>query len=154
MVPGRPERTAASVRAATATPAPASAGMPLHEHRRWLEELDDLGYSGVWTGEAASEDAFTPLTLAAAWTRSLRLGTGIVPAQTRGPAVIAQTAAALCDAAPGRFVLGLGSSSPAVGESWNPQPRVRPLASLRGLLSFLRPAWRGGKGAPRYEAFP
>src|SRR6202043_1205092 len=30
------------------------AGVPLHEHRGRLEELDELGYSGVWTGEASS----------------------------------------------------------------------------------------------------
>jgi probable F420-dependent oxidoreductase len=128
-------------------------GVPLHEHRGRLEELDELGYSGVWTGEASSEDVFTPLALAAAWTSSLRLGTGIVPAQTRGPAVIAQTAASLCDAAPGRFVLGLGSSSRAVVESWNAQPAARPLARIRDLLSFLRSAWRGEKVTRAYETF-
>lgn len=129
------------------------AGVPLREHRDRLKELDDLGYSGVWTGEASSEDVFTPLTLAAAWTPSLRLGTGIVPAQTRGPAVIAQTAAALCDAAPGRFVLGLGSSSRAVVQSWNAQPAVRPLAYIRDLVSFLRSAWTGEKVTREYETF-
>jgi probable F420-dependent oxidoreductase len=129
------------------------AGVPLHEHRSRLQELEGLGYSGIWPGEAAAEDVFTPLALAAAWTSSLRLGTGVVPVQTRGPAVIAQTGAALCDAAPGRFVLGIGSSSRAVVTSWNAQPFDRPLARTRDLLRFLRAAWSGDKITADYETF-
>jgi probable F420-dependent oxidoreductase len=129
------------------------AGVALRDHRARLQELQDLGYSGVWPGEAAAEDVFTPLTLAAAWTSSLRLGTGIVPVQTRGPAVIAQTTAALCDAAPGRFVLGIGSSSRAVVTSWNAQPFERPLARTRDLVTFLRAAWTGERITAEYETF-
>ena len=39
-----------------------------------------------------------------AWTRAMRLGTGVVNPFTRGPAVLAQHAAALADASGGRFV--------------------------------------------------
>jgi alkanesulfonate monooxygenase SsuD/methylene tetrahydromethanopterin reductase-like flavin-dependent oxidoreductase (luciferase family) len=61
-------------------------GVPLSEHRDWYEELVDLGYTDLWSSEADGTDAFTPLTLAAAWTPSLRLGPAIVPSFTRGPA--------------------------------------------------------------------
>src|SRR6266481_3973490 len=94
-------------------------GVPLSEHREWYEELAALGYTDVWSSEVNLHDAFTPLALAAAWAPSLRLGTAIVPVYTRGAANLAQTAAALCEAAPGRFVLGIGASSPAVVHDWN-----------------------------------
>ena len=61
-------------------------GVPLHEHRRWYEEVAALGYTDVWSAEAGATDAFTPLALAAAWTPELRLGTAIVPVYTRGAA--------------------------------------------------------------------
>jgi probable F420-dependent oxidoreductase len=127
--------------------------VPLAGHRAALRELEELGYSGVWSGEAAADDAFTPLALAAAWTSSLRLATGVIPVQTRGPAVIAQTAAALCAVAPGRFALGIGASSPAVVASWNSQPFERPAARTRDLITFLRAAWTGEKVTATYETW-
>ena len=64
-------------------------GVPLHAHREWFEEIAALGYTDLWSAESGGADAFTPLALAAAWTPSLRLGTAIVPAFTRGAATLA-----------------------------------------------------------------
>ena len=66
-------------------------GVPLSEHRDWFRELVDLGYTDAWSAEAMGSDAFTPLALAAAWAPELRLGSAIVPAFTRGPALLAQS---------------------------------------------------------------
>ncbi len=97
-------------------------GVPLAEHRQWLQELVDLGYTDAWTAEADGADGFTPLALAAAWAPELRLGTAIIPAFTRGPGLLAQSAAALAEAAPGRFALGVGTSSDVIVERWNGIP--------------------------------
>ena len=64
-------------------------GVPLHEQREWIVELEDLGYTDVWSSEANGADGFTPLTLASVWAPSLRLGSAIVPSFTRGPATLA-----------------------------------------------------------------
>jgi alkanesulfonate monooxygenase SsuD/methylene tetrahydromethanopterin reductase-like flavin-dependent oxidoreductase (luciferase family) len=85
--------------------------MPLREHRALVEGAEAVGYDDLWSGETSGPDGFTPLALAAAWTEHMRLGTGVVNAFTRGPAVLAQQAAALQDASGGRFCLGIGSSS-------------------------------------------
>ena len=69
-------------------------GIPLVKQRDLVAEMADLGYTDLWTGEADAHDAFTPLALASQWAPGLRLGTAIVPAFTRGPLVIAQSAAA------------------------------------------------------------
>ena len=89
-------------------------GAPLPAHAELVRALPSFGYTDVWSAETSGTDAFTPLALASAWEPSLRLGTAIVPVFTRGPALIAMSAAALAAAAPGRFVLGLGASSPAI----------------------------------------
>src|SRR3546814_10271781 len=94
-------------------------GVPLHAQREWIVELEDLGYTDVWSAEANGADAFTPLALASVWTPSLRLGTAIIPAFTRGPACLAQSVASLAQAAPGRFAIGIGSSSNVIVERWN-----------------------------------
>jgi len=128
-------------------------GVPLSQHRAWFEEIAALGYTDVWSSEALGHDGLTPLTLAAAWAPTLRLGTAIIPAFTRGPALVAQTAAAMCDAAPGRFVLGIGASSPVIVEQWNGIPFEQPYERTRDLLRFLRAAFAGDKVTERYETF-
>jgi probable F420-dependent oxidoreductase len=126
---------------------------PLHSHRDKLAELADLGYSDIWSAESDGADAFTPLALAAAWESRLRLGTAIVPAYTRSPACMAQSVASLADAAPGRFAIGIGSSSNVIVERWNGVPFVEPYRKVRDVVRFLRDAMSGEKVAKAYDTF-
>ncbi len=125
----------------------------LHTHRDGLAELADLGYTDIWSAEADGADGFTPLALAAAWEPRLRLGTAIVPAYTRSPACLAQCVAALADAAPGRFAIGIGSSSNIIVERWNGVPFVEPYKKVRDVVRFLRDAFGGEKVARSYDTF-
>lgn len=115
--------------------------------------LVEAGYTDAWSSEAAGADAFTPLVVTGQRTDRLRLGTAIVPAFTRGPALLAQSAAAAAAAMPGRFVLGLGSSSPAIVRSWNGLAFDKPFQRTRDVLRFLRPALRGEKVDASYDTF-
>jgi probable F420-dependent oxidoreductase len=126
---------------------------PLHSHRDKLVELADLGYTDIWSAEADAADAFTPLALAAAWEPRLRLGTAIVPAFTRSPACFAQSVASLADAAPGRFAIGVGSSSNVIVERWNGVPFVEPYKKVRDVVRFLRDAMSGDKVSKQYDTF-
>ena len=128
-------------------------GVPLHEHREWFEEAEALGYTDLWSAEAGGADAFTPLTLAAAWAPTLRLGTAIVPAYTRGAATLAQTVASMAQAAPGRFALGIGTSSNVIVENWNGLPFEKPYQRVRDTIRFLRAALAGEKVTHEYETF-
>ena len=118
-------------------------GLSLADHEELVKRAEAAGYTDLWTGETAGPDGFTPLALSAAWTERARLGTGIVGVFQRGPALLAQQAAALADASGGRFVLGLGSSSDRIVEGWNGIPFERPLSKVRETLDFLEPALRG-----------
>ena len=128
-------------------------GVALHAHREWYEEIAALGFTDLWSSEADGPDGFTPLALAAAWTPTLRGGIAIVPSFTRGPALLAQCAASLADAAPGRFALGLGASSPAIVERWNGIPFEDPFRRTRDTVRFLRKALTGEKVTERYDTF-
>jgi probable F420-dependent oxidoreductase len=131
-------------------------GVPLGEHGDLLRRAEAAGYGDLWTAETAGADGFTPLALAAVHTTGMRLGTGVVNAFTRGPAVLAQHAAALADACGGRFVLGLGSSSNVIVERWNGVPFERPLSRVRATVEALRPVLAGerGPGGFKLEAPP
>jgi probable F420-dependent oxidoreductase len=128
-------------------------GIPLHEHREWIELLADRGFTDVSCGEAGGPDGFTPLALTAAWAPTLRLSNSIIPVFTRGPAVLAQSIATLCDAAPGRVVVGIGSSSNVIVESWNGIPFDRPYSRVRDTIRFLRAALAGEKITEKYDTF-
>ncbi|GAA4591862.1 putative F420-dependent oxidoreductase [Actinoplanes octamycinicus] len=118
-------------------------GVPLADHAAVFTTLADAGFTDAWTAEVAGTDAFTPLTLAAAWEPRLRLGTAIAPVYTRGPGLLAMTAAALAETAPGRFQFGIGASSPVVAGDWNAAEFVKPFARSRDTLRFLRAALAG-----------
>lgn len=126
---------------------------PLHTHRDGLIELAELGYSDVWSAESDGADGFTPLALAAAWEPRLRLGTAIIPAYTRGPACLAQSVASMADAAPGRFAIGIGSSSNVIVERWNGIPFEHPYRRVRDTVRFLREALSGEKVSRSYDTF-
>jgi probable F420-dependent oxidoreductase len=128
-------------------------GLSLAEHRDVFRELVDLGYTDVWSAESGGADAFTPLVLAAAWAPELRLGTAIIPAYTRGAMTLACQVASLCNAAPGRFVVGIGSSSNIIVERWNGMAFEKPYQRVRDTVRFLRSALQGDKVDHEYETF-
>jgi probable F420-dependent oxidoreductase len=132
------------------------AGVSLADHADLFRRAEAAGYDDLWTGETTGPDGFTPLALAAAHTERVRLGTGIVNPFTRGPAVLAQHAAALADASGGRFVLGIGSSSSVIVERWNGVPFERPVSHVREAVERLRPVLAGerGLGGFRLESPP
>jgi probable F420-dependent oxidoreductase len=129
------------------------AGVPMPAHRELVEQLPDLGYTDVWSAETAGTDAFSPLLLAAQWAPQLRLGTAIVPVYTRGPGLLAMSAAALAECAPERFVLGIGASSPVIVEGWNAGAFTEPFGRTRDTLRFLRSVFTGEKVTADYPTF-
>lgn len=116
-------------------------GLPLAELPALARRAEELGYTDAWSFEVNGYDAFSPLAAAAAVTQSMRLGTAIVPVYTRPPGLIAMEASALAALAPGRFVLGLGASTPTVVETWLGVPFQRPLtrttATVRAVKALL-----------------
>lgn len=125
----------------------------LADSKELIAELPALGYTDVWSAEVNGVDGFVPLAMAAQWAPGVRLGSAIVPVNTRGPGLLAMSAATIADLAPGRFTLGIGSSSPAIVERWNAVPFAKPYARTRDTLRFLRKALAGEKVSEAYETF-
>jgi len=125
----------------------------LHEQREWIEEAVHLGYTDLWSSEADGADAFIPLALASTWVPTARLGCAIVPVFTRGPGLLAMSVATMAEAAPGRFALGIGTSSDVIVERWNDITFDKPYQRTRDTIRFLRAALAGEKVDEEYETF-
>jgi probable F420-dependent oxidoreductase len=125
--------------------------LPLRQHAELVRRAEAAGYTDLWSGETQGPDGFTPLALAATWTERARLGTGVVGVFTRGPALLAQQAAALTDASDGRFVLGIGASSDRIVEGWNEMPFSKPLTKISNTLEFLRAAFSGQRTSTGFK---
>jgi len=128
-------------------------GIPLVDQREIVRELVDLGYTDLWSAESGGYDAFIPLAVAAQWAPELRFGTAIVPVYTRGAHTLASTVASMCQAAPGRFALGIGTSSDVIVERWNAMSFDQPYQRVRDTIRFLRTALTGEKVDEQYETF-
>jgi probable F420-dependent oxidoreductase len=126
-------------------------GIGLPDNQEHFKRAEAAGYTDLWSGETNGPDGFTPLSLASAWTENVRLGTGVVGVMQRGRALLAQEAAALADAAGGRFALGIGASSDRIIEGWNAMPFEKPLAKMSETLDFLRTALAGERAGGGFK---
>jgi 5,10-methylenetetrahydromethanopterin reductase len=78
----------------------------------WARDAERAGLGSVWIIEDYYHPgAFALAGAAAAATARIGIGLGVVNPYTRHPALLAMETAALAGVAPGRLVLGLGSSN-------------------------------------------
>lgn len=110
-----------------------------------------LGYSELWSEEAGGADAVTTVAAAAVVTRTITLGTGIIPVFGRAPAVVAMEAAGLQLLSGERFRLGLGASTPTIATAWRGEPYQRPLTRLLEYVDVVRRLIAGEKVTHRGE---
>ena len=117
--------------------------LSLGESRDVVRRAEAEGYTDAWSWEIDGVDCFTPLALASQWTSTMRLGTAIANAYTRSASVLAMQTAALAEVAPGRCVLGIGSSSPVIVQDWGGVPFEEPYQQTRDVATILRPVLAG-----------
>src|SRR6185369_9568745 len=116
--------------------------MPLENRRETLLHVattaDRLGYDGYFLPETWAYDTTVLLAEAAVRTERITLGTGILGVWNRSAATMAMAAATLASVSGGRFVLGLGASTPQLAEGLHDQPYAAPLARMRQILQQVR----------------
>ncbi|HKC07164.1 MAG TPA: LLM class flavin-dependent oxidoreductase [Methylomirabilota bacterium] len=120
----------------------------------WARAAEDAGLGSAWI----IEDYFHPgayalAAAAAAVTARLAIGLGVVNPYTRHPALLAMETAALAGIAPGRVVLGLGSSNRHWIEAQMGIPFKAPLGGLRECVAIVRGLLAGERVTVRGEVF-
>ncbi|MCX8073393.1 MAG: LLM class flavin-dependent oxidoreductase [Candidatus Binatia bacterium] len=113
----------------------------------WAERAEDLGYESVWIADTNGPDPFALAAAVCQATKRLRVGIAVTPVYTRTPGVLAQAAATLSQLAPGRFILGVGSSSHAIVEQWHGLKFDKPVSRVRETVQLVRALLQGEKSA-------
>jgi probable F420-dependent oxidoreductase len=114
-----------------------------YERALWA---DEQGYDDIWFPDGdGMKDAMTFAAVVAGQTKRARLCTGVVPVFTRSPAILATSAITINHMAPGRFVLGLGSSTHAMVENWYGSTFSKPVTAVRESVQILKSILAGEK---------
>jgi len=120
----------------------------------WARAAERAGFGSAWI----IEDYFHPgayalAAAAAVVTERLAIGLGVVNPYTRHPALLAMETAALAGIAPGRVVLGLGSSNRQWIEAQMGIPFKTPLGGVRECVAIVRRLLAGERVTFRGEVF-
>src|ERR1700722_144297 len=110
-----------------------------------VRTADRCGYTDAWSYESFSSDAFSPIAAAAMLTDRMRFGCAIIPVFTRPAPLIAMSAVTVNELSGGRFILGLGISTPNIVEQWMGVPFNKPVTQVRETVDALRAIFKGEK---------
>ena len=105
----------------------------------------DRGYEEIWMAEVNGGDSYALAGAVAQGLPGIRIGTAVVPAQTRTPMMHAMAAMTLSQLTNGNFILGIGLSSPNIVRDWAGQPYDKPLTRMREHVEVLRQMLSGQK---------
>lgn len=115
------------------------------EAQELSKRAEEKGFAGVWIGETTLRDAAVLATLMSVSTRKVEVGTSIVNVYTRTPGQLAMLGATLNEVSGGRFILGLGASTPAIIEGWHGGAYSQPLKRVEETIKLLRMYFSGEK---------
>ena len=114
--------------------------IPVADVKALAGRVEEHGYSTLWVNEVFGRDPFTLLAALGEATSSLTLATGIANIYFRHAGSMKQAANTLAELTGGRFVLGLGVSSPILVERGRGIPYEKPLSHLRDYLQAYEEA--------------
>lgn len=108
---------------------------PIARFAELTARAEALGFDMAWVADSQlyTKDPYVALTLAAAASRSIRLGPGVTNPVTRHLTVLANSMAALNEVSGGRAVMGIGSGDAAV----TPLGLRASLASVRAAVERI-----------------
>jgi len=102
-------------------------------------EVERLGYSAMWVVEAAGRNSLALAAWLLAKTDSLYVGTGVASIWARAASAMAAAARASAELSSGRFILGIGTNSPA-GAAMRGLSYGKPVTYMREYLAAMKAA--------------
>jgi alkanesulfonate monooxygenase SsuD/methylene tetrahydromethanopterin reductase-like flavin-dependent oxidoreductase (luciferase family) len=106
---------------------------------------EELGYDAFFVGEAWGLDAAALIAEIATKTERILLGTAILSVWSRSAATLAMAATTLSQISGGRFVLGLGASTPQLTEGFHDVTFSSPLKQVRRVVTQVHELLQGDR---------
>jgi len=117
------------------------------------ERAEREGFASGWIANIFGMDAITTAVVVGRETRSIELGTAVVPTYPRHPYAMAQQAMSAQAAIDGRFALGIGLSHQIVIEGMLGLSFAKPYTHMKEYLGVLAPLVREGQVSHAGEEF-
>jgi alkanesulfonate monooxygenase SsuD/methylene tetrahydromethanopterin reductase-like flavin-dependent oxidoreductase (luciferase family) len=114
-------------------------------------EAEAAGCAAVWTSELYSRSATVPMTVLAASTTRVLIGSNIAYGVGRSPLMWAAEARDIDELSGGRLILGLGNGTPTMMENWHGVSGQAPAARMAELITVLRKLWRLHEGPVHHD---
>lgn len=114
-------------------------------------KAEAAGYDTAWTAEFYNRTATITLAAMAERTGQIRIGSGIAYAVGRSPLILAAEARDIDELSGGRLVLGLGTGTKRMMESWHGADPASPALRIEELVPLLRRIWRLHEGPVKHE---
>lgn len=110
-----------------------------------LKWAEDNGITDAWFADSGAPDTLTQIAAVGHHTSNIRIGVAVTPVYTRSPSVLAASANVISQVIPGRFVMGLGSSSQTIMGQWNGIALDKPLTRVKETAQLVRTMLTGEK---------
>ena len=120
-------------------------GPKIEDTVKRIQWAEANGIPDVWFSDAGAPDTLTLVAAIAHYTSRVRVGVAVTPVYTRSPSVIAASINVIDQLLPGRFVMGLGSSSHTIMSQWNGIALDKPLSRVRETTELVREMLSGSK---------
>jgi probable F420-dependent oxidoreductase len=110
---------------------------PASRMREAVAELEEMGWPTMWLPEAVGRESYTNAALVLGATDRMVVATGISSIWARDAMAMAAGQLTLCEAYPGRFLLGLGVSHQPMVDHLRGHRYQKPLALMREYLDAM-----------------
>ena len=121
------------------------AGPNIQDTMERLKWAEDNGIPDAWFSDSGAPDTLTQIAALGGQTKNIRIGVAVTPVYTRSPSVLAASANVISQIIPGRFIMGLGSSSQTIMGQFNGIPLDRPLTRVKETAQLVRTMLAGEK---------
>ena len=114
----------------------------------YSRRAEDAGFEAVWLTDFYNRDAFVRMAMAGQATSRIGIASGIAYAFARSPVLTAAAAADIDEITRGRTILGLGTGTRRMQESWYGLKFESPAPKAAEVVRLLRELWAAPGGRP------
>ncbi|MDA4130735.1 MAG: LLM class flavin-dependent oxidoreductase [Thaumarchaeota archaeon] len=118
-------------------------GTTIESTRAVCLEADRLGFDYLWITEAWGLEALATAGYLLGLSNHIKIGAGVLNVYSRSAALIGMACATLEQLAPGRFLLGVGTSGRKLVERWHGVRFDRPIERMREYVEVIKKVVQG-----------